>query len=87
MSTYPYRNPGKAGEPITLTIDGHIARRIRELHGQSSIGDQTGDRTSVEKWCVEIIESFLSDRRSGIVPRERDRFWNQNTEHCTWEEA
>ena len=40
MSTYPYRKPGKAGEPITLTIDGHIARRIRELHGQWSLGEE-----------------------------------------------
>lgn len=86
MSTYPYRKPGKAGEPITLTIDGHIARRIRELHGQSSLGEEYGGRTSVQKWCIEIIAAFLADRRSGIVPRERGRYWNHNPEH-TYEEA
>lgn len=27
------------------------------------IGDPEGDRTSLEKYCVEIIENFITDKR------------------------
>lgn len=46
MPTYPYRKPGAPGEPIHVVIDGHVARRIRELHRTVNIGrDQFWNRT------------------------------------------
>lgn len=39
MPTYPYRKPGAPGEPIHVVIDGHVARRLRELHRTVNIGE------------------------------------------------
>lgn len=85
MPTYPYRKPGAPGEPIHVVIDGHVARRIRELHRTVNIGAEGDNHTSVQKYCIEIIEAFLADRRSGIVPRERDQFWNRTDDGYMWE--
>lgn len=52
----------KEGE-ITITIKNPIADRIRKVHAIAQIGDPKGDRTSLEKYCVEIIENFITDKR------------------------
>jgi len=85
MPTYPSRKPGVPGEPITLTIDGQTARRIRELHSTVNLGTEGEHQTSVKKYCLEIIEAFLSDRRSGRVSRERQQYRNRPNDDYTWE--
>lgn len=55
----------KEGE-IMITIKNPIADRIRKVHAIAQIGDPEGDRTSLEKYCVEIIENFIVDNRKGM---------------------
>lgn len=64
--------------PITITLDGRIAQRIRRHHAESQIGNAFGGRTHIEKYVIEIIESFLSDHRSGRVQLDPDRYLERN---------
>lgn len=49
----------KAGEPINIIIGDPLAKKIRKLHKISSVGDETGNKTSLQRWCIEIIENFI----------------------------
>lgn len=68
---------------IRLTISGKTAERLEELRKQTVKG--TGEYISPEKYAMEIIETFLIERRSGITPREHGRHWNRHTEYYTWD--
>lgn len=63
--------------PIALTLSGRIAQRIRQHHAESQIGTAFGGKTHVEKFVIEIIEAFLSERRSNRMPPMPD-YWERN---------
>lgn len=54
--------------PITVTVSGPLARKIRHHHAISQIGTSFGGKTYVEKFVIEIIEGFITDCRSGKLP-------------------
>lgn len=56
-----YGTPGM--DTIDIRINDPLATKIRELHAISSVGESVGDRTSIQKWCIEIIENFIVDNR------------------------
>ncbi len=57
------RDGGKDGSTISITINDPLAGKIRKLHGISSVGEEQGNKTSIQKWCIEIIENFVVDKR------------------------
>jgi len=69
-TTFCSRKPRGTG-PITLTISGPMAEKIRDQH-------DIARGSSVQQWCIEALESFLMDRRSGKVPDRADRHWDRN---------
>ena len=75
---YVKRTPGPKGEDITITIDGVSAYRLRALHKESQAGTFCGGRTSLERYCLEIIEGFLCDQRSNKLRLDPDRYWERN---------
>lgn len=58
---------GVIGEDITILIKNPVADKIRRIHRTSQIGERNGDKTSLEKFCVEIIENFIADNRKWIL--------------------
>lgn len=58
---------GRTGEDITILIKMPVADKIRRIHRASQVGERLGDKTSLEKFCVEIIENFIADNRKGIL--------------------
>ena len=58
---------GRTGEDITILIKMPVADKIRRIHRASQVGERLGDKTSLEKFCVEIIESFIADNRKGVL--------------------
>lgn len=57
---------GRTGEDITILIKMPVADKIRRIHRASQVGERLGDKTSLEKFCVEIIENFIVDNRKGM---------------------
>lgn len=58
---------GVIGENITILIKNPVADKIRRIHRTSQVGERNGDKTSLEKFCVEIIENFIADNRKGVL--------------------
>lgn len=58
---------GRSGEDITILIKMPVADKIRRIHRASQVGERLGDKTSLEKFCVEIIENFIADNRKGVL--------------------
>ena len=58
---------GRIGEDITILIKNPVADKIRRIHRVSQVGERNGDKTSLEKFCVEIIENFIVDNRKGAL--------------------
>lgn len=54
------------GHPIMVTIRNPMADKIRSAHQVAQVGESQGDRTTIEKFCVEIIENFIVDNRKGV---------------------
>lgn len=54
-------------DKITITIKDPIASKIRACHEASQVGTELGNRTRVEKFCIEIIENFISDNRKRLL--------------------
>lgn len=61
------KDKGGMTDPISLTIPNPLASRIRELHAISKVGDKIGDVTSIQRWCIEIIETFFVEKRKGVT--------------------
>lgn len=57
---------GRTGEDITILIKMPVADKIRRIHRVSQVGERLGDKTSLEKFCIEIIENFIADNRKGV---------------------
>jgi len=74
IKSQPPEDVGK----ILVTLDGRIAQRIRRHHAESQIGNAFGRRTHIEKYVIKIIESFLSDHRSGRVHLDPNRYLERN---------
>lgn len=58
---------GRIGADITILIKNPVADKIRRIHRASQVGERNGDKTSLEKFCVEIIENFIADNRKGVL--------------------
>ena len=58
---------GRTGEDITILIKMPVADKIRRIHRAAQVGERLGDKTSLEKFCVEIIENFIADNRKGVL--------------------
>lgn len=56
----------RVGQDISIVITNPIADKIRRVHYISNVGDKKGDKTSLEKFCVEIIENFIVEHREGV---------------------
>ena len=59
------RDRGTTGDPITIVLTTPLADKIRQLHAVSQLGEVQGNKTSIQKWCIEIIENFVVDNRKG----------------------
>lgn len=62
----PRKSNKVAGNPIIVTIKNPIADKIRSVHKVAQVGESAGDRTTIEKFCAEIIENFIVDNRKGM---------------------
>jgi hypothetical protein len=76
---YVKRMKGPEGEPIAITITGVYAGRLRAWHRISQVGVAPGaGRTSLEKFCLEIIEGYLADKRGLRLVTDADQYWERD---------
>lgn len=62
----PRKANKRMGEPLIITIRTPMADKIRRVHQVARVGESRGDQTTLEKFCVEIIENFIVDNRKGM---------------------
>lgn len=65
-SVTPRKSNKIDGHPIVVTIRNPMADKIRSAHRIARVGESRGDQTTIEKFCVEIIENFIVDNRKVV---------------------
>lgn len=78
MNIGGWRREQEQAGPIRLTVPQRMADRLRAIHAESQLGCAYGGRTSLEQYCLHVIEWFLVDHRSGKVPNDPLRHTERN---------